>query len=115
MSWNLVIIKPHSPHARLAPMGPLRKISKMLSATFPGLEWPTESRCELNVERGFSIDLEVISGIVCSFYTRGGYDHLKLFAKLCKKNGWIMGDCQEGEEVDLDDPYGWYDKRYPQS
>jgi hypothetical protein len=115
MSWNLLILKPGSPHATVVPMAPLRKVSKMLNTMFPGLEWPTESRCELNVDRGFSIELRVISGIVCSLYTSGGYDHLKLFAKLCKKNGWELSDCQEGECIDLDDPYGWYEKKHPKS
>jgi hypothetical protein len=115
MSWNLLIYKAASPDSEFLPMGSLEQVSKALSSTFPGLEWPADSRCELNIDRGFSILIDTKGGPVHCLYTNGGYDHLKLFATLCKANGWFIGDCQTGECVDLDDPYRWYEKTSTQS
>ena len=79
-----------------------------MNAAFPNLEWPRPTECELNVERGFSIEWTLEGLEVKDGYTNGGYDHLKQLAELCKKQGWSLADAQEGEDIDLDDPYASY-------
>ena len=49
--------------------------------------------------------------LVSDIYTRGGYNHLRPLADLCRREGWRLGDAQEGEDVDLDDPYRSYEQR----
>ncbi|MDF1816819.1 MAG: hypothetical protein P1V20_31745 [Verrucomicrobiales bacterium] len=38
-------------------------------------------------------------------WSHGGFYHLQQFADICKANGWVLGDAQEGAEFDLGDPY----------
>jgi hypothetical protein len=115
MSWNLLILKAGKNYSDWLPlpMGSLADVTRTLTTAFPNLEWRSELLCELNVNLGFRIELEVKGGQVRSLFTSGGFNHLSELAAICKNHGWEIGDCQEGESIDLDDPYGWYDKKWP--
>jgi hypothetical protein len=104
MSWNLLIYRAGQDE-EMASLGTLASVTKAFTAVFPGLEWPTPKDCELNIEGGFTIEWTVAAGEVRDGYTCGGFQHLKEFAALCKKEGWRIADAQEGEDLDLDDPY----------
>jgi hypothetical protein len=65
----------------------------------------------LEVDGGFIAKLTVEKDMVADIYTRGGYNHLKPLVTLCLREGWHLGDAQEGEDVDLQDPYRWYEER----
>jgi len=107
MSWNLLIYRAGKDE-EMASLGSLASVSKALGETFPGLEWPTPRGCELNIEGGFTIEWTVSGGAVCDGYTCGGFHHLRQLATLCKQQGWRIADAQEGEDLDLDDPYASY-------
>lgn len=76
----------------------------------PSLEWESSSEAVLPVERGFSFELNVEGDAVQDIYTNGGYDHLRELAALCKREGWRIADAQEGEDIDLDNPYAGYEE-----
>ncbi len=111
MSWNLLIYRPGATSQTTEPLGALGEVKAKLSATFPGLAWDSPTECGLKVEGDFLADLTVEDDLVSDIYTRGGYNHLKPLANLCRREGWRLGDAQEGEDVDLDDPYRWYEQR----
>ena len=109
MSWNLLIYHPDPVTGAPLPLGSPAEVTALLDATFSGLRWRSPQDCELSVDGGFSISLTVEVGGVSDLYTRGGYNHLREFAGLCRQHGWHIMDAQEGEELDLDDPYSTYD------
>ena len=111
MSWNLIIYRPGASNESTLPLGALDTITEKLNAAFPGLVWDSVTECSLKVEGGFAGELTVEDDLVSDIYTRGGYNHLKPLAALCQREGWRLGDAQEGEDVDLRDPYQWYEHR----
>ncbi len=116
MSWNLFIYKvdpnadPDTDPAEeeTLPLGSPGEVAAALNAAFPGLRWPKEEECELPADNGFIIELNIEDGVVSDLYTHGGYDHLRQLAGLCIQHGWCMADAQEGEDIDLHDPYATY-------
>jgi len=111
MSWNLLIYRPGTSNQTTNPLGPLDAVTEKLNASFPGLVWDSPKECGLKVDGGFLAELTVEDDVVSDIYTRGGYNHLKPLAALCQREGWRLGDAQEGEDVDLHDPYRWYEER----
>jgi len=107
MSWNLLIYRPGE-NEEAAPLGSLASVTNALNEVFPDLKWPTPTECEMNVEGGFSITWTAERDEVRDGYTNGGYKHLRELAALCKREGWSIADAQEGEQIDLDDPYASY-------
>ena len=108
MSWNLLIHK--TADNELYPLGPYDKVRDALNEEFPHLIWSSESKCSLNVDRGFDLELELFNGIVLSITTNGGYDHLIQFARLASEYGWDILDFQSGVNLDLASPYSACDK-----
>lgn len=104
MSWNLLIYRAGEDE-EMTPLGSLAAVTNALNGAFRDLAWPTPTECELNVEGGFSLAWTVEEDAVRDGYTEGGYNHLQQLAALCKQQGWSLADAQEGEEIDLDDPY----------
>lgn len=82
MSWNILIYKESG-----EPLGDLASVTKKFSSIFRELEWNSAVEAELPVDRGFILELTVKHDMVQDIYTNGGYDHLKDFARLCKKQG----------------------------
>jgi len=111
VSWNLLIYRPGANNETTNPLGPLSAVTEKLNASFPGLVWDSPTECSLEVDAGFLVELTVENDVVTDIYTRGGYNHLKPLAALCHREGWRLGDAQEGEDVDLHDPYQWYEQR----
>jgi hypothetical protein len=111
MSWNLLIYRPGATGKKTDPLGPMDVVKEKLNAAFLGLAWDSPPECGLKVEGGFLAELSVENNLVSDIYMSGGYNHLKPLASLCQREGWHLGDAQEGEDVDLDDPYGWYEGR----
>jgi hypothetical protein len=107
MSWNLLIYRLGEDEQPVS-LGSLASVTQAMNGAFRGLEWPTPTECEMNVEGGFSITWRIEGGEVCDGYTNGGYNHLKELAALCKQKSWRIGDAQEGEDINLDDPYASY-------
>jgi hypothetical protein len=110
MSWNLLIYKPGAGEGEQAPMGTIESVTNALNAAFPALQWDSATECILPVDKGFAISLTLTTedNAVSDLYTRGGYYHLKPLAALCKGQGWRIADAQEGEDLNLDDPYASY-------
>src|ERR1044072_1401873 len=104
MSWNLLIYR-SGEDEKMASLGSLASVTSALNGAFPELKWSKPTECEMNVEGGFSIAWTVEEGAVRDGYTSGGFNHLKELAALCKKEGWRIADAQEGEDINLDDPY----------
>jgi len=111
MSWNLIIYRPGKTPEQLEPLGEFNAVKTAFSAAFLGLEWESPKEATLPVDGGFQLEFTEEDGIVQDVYTHGGYNHIRQFAALCKRNGWRMADAQEGEDVDLEDPQKWYDER----
>ena len=111
MAWNLLIYRPGASNETTDPLGPLDRITAKLNDTFPGLVWDSPTECSLNIEGGFVAELTLEDDMVSDIYTRGGYNHLEPLAALCRRERWRLGDAQEGQDVDLNDPYRWYGER----
>jgi len=111
MSWNLLIYKPGKTEQTAEPLGPIDAVTAAFNSAFPALHWVGATEASLLVDGGFAFELAVEGGTVQDVYTNGGYNHLRDFAALCKREGWRIADAQEGEDVDLDDPYRWYEER----
>jgi len=108
MSWNLIIGKYGGSPQEGAPLGNVETVTGIFRAAFPDLLWSSPLESSLEVYRGFRLDFYEKNGIVEFVSTSGGYDHLYRFADICKSEGWYIADCQEDEELDLDDPYQFY-------
>ena len=101
MSWNVLIYKEDQ-----SPLGPLDEVRSALSDEFVDLEWNGPDECALVADGGFILELE--DDPVKSIWSRGGFNHLSELARVCKKQGWMIADAQEAEDLDLDDPYSLY-------
>lgn len=110
MSWNLLIYKQGDTPQQIGPIGDLDAVTDAFNAAFIGLEWESPTEAVLPVDGGFRLELTEADGMVESVYTHGGFNHIRQFAALCKREGWRMADAQEGEDVDLDDPLKWYEQ-----
>jgi len=104
MSWNLLIYR-QGESEEMLPLGSLAAVTAAMNTAFPDLEWLSPDECALKVDRGFIIEWKLQGDDVQDGYTNGGFDHLKQLAALCKQEGWRIADAQEGEDIDLDDPY----------
>ena len=111
MSWNLLIYKPGRSDQSGEPLSALEAVTAAFNGAFPNLHWYSPTAAALLVDGGFDLELAVEQGAVQDVYTNGGYNHLREFAALCKQEGWRIADAQEAEDVDLQDPYGWYGRR----
>lgn len=111
MSWNLLIYKPGEDGEELEPLGTLPEVSGVLNNAFPALEWDSSAEAVLPLNGGFRLELSVENGVVKDIYTSGGFNHMNELVALCKQQGWRIADAQEGEDVDLEDPYKWYKER----
>lgn len=111
MSWNLLIYKPGDTSDTFAPLGNIDAVTQAFTAAFVGLEWASPTEAALPVDGGFRLELTAEGGTVRDVYTDGGFNHIRQFAALCKREGWRMADAGEGEDVDLDDPQRWYEER----
>lgn len=111
MSWNLVIYKPGATPQESEPLGDLDAVTAAFSTAFAGLEWDSPTEAALPVHGGFRLEFTNENGTVQDVCTDGGFNHIRLFAALCKREGWRIFDGQEGEDVDLDDPEKWYEER----
>ncbi|MGC3989858.1 MAG: hypothetical protein QM796_09315 [Chthoniobacteraceae bacterium] len=105
MSWNLLV------HNDGEGLGEIADVTRKFDGAFRGLEWESLTEAALPVEGGFRLELTTEDETVQDIYTHGGFNHIKELAALCKREGWHLGDMQEGEDIDLDDPQGWYDER----
>jgi hypothetical protein len=104
MSWNLLI------HNEGEPLGEITEVARKFGEAFHGLEWESPTEAALPVDGGFRLELTADGGMVQDIYTHGGFNHIRQFAALCKREGWHMADAQEGVDVDLNDPEKWYDE-----
>jgi hypothetical protein len=104
MSWNLIIYKPGDTPQQNQPLGDLDAVTEAFNSAFIALEWESPTEAALPVDGGFRLEFTEDDGTVRDVYTNGGFNHIKQFAALCKREGWHMADAQEGEDVDLDDP-----------
>lgn len=111
MSWNLVIYKTSGMPQQVVPLGDLDRVTDALNGAFINLEWESRTSASLPVENGFRVNLTLQGRTVHDIHTDGGFNHLREFAGLCKREGWRMADAQEGEDVDLGDPQRWYRER----
>jgi hypothetical protein len=113
MSRNLIIYKTGPMSQEREPLGDLGRVTDALNGAFIDLEWqsPVAAALPVDVEGGFQVKLTVQGGRVHDIYTDAGVNHIRQFAGLCKRQGWRMADAQAGEDVDLDDPQGWYEGR----
>jgi hypothetical protein len=111
MSWNLIIYKPGDRPQQNPPLGKLDAVTEAFNAAFIALEWESPTEAALPVDGGFRLELTVEGATVQDVYTHGGFNHIRQFAALCKREGWRMADAQEGEDVDLDDPQRWMEER----
>jgi len=111
MSWNLIIYKPGDTPQQNQPLGDLESVTEAFTAAFIGLEWESPTEAALPVDGGFRLEFTEEAGMVHDVYTHGGFNHIRQFAALCKREGWRMADAQEGEDVDLDDPQKWFEER----
>lgn len=111
MSWNLIIYNPGTTPQQNRPLGSLDSVKSIFSSSFAGLEWESPMEAAFPVEGGFRLELTVQDGSVLDVSTHGGFNQLRQFAELCKREGWRMADAQEGEDVDLDDPLRWMEER----
>ena len=110
MSWNLLIYKPGETTQNNEPLGELDAVTAAFTAAFIGLEWESPTEAALPVDGGFRLELTEEDGTVQDVYTHGGFNHVRQFAALCKREGWRMADAQEGEDVDFDDPQKWFEE-----
>ena len=111
MSWNLLIAS-YTPENQCRPLGSYESVRDALDSAFPELVWESRTECALRIDYGFMISMQVRdNGLIENLWTTGGYRHLREFTALCRERGWQIFDAQEGAEVDLDDPYGWYERR----
>ena len=113
VSWNLLVYKLGNDEGEQAPMGTVESVSAALNGAFPALQWDSATECILPVDKGFALSLTVEDESVTDLYSRGGYYHLKPLATLCKQQGWRIADAQEGEDINLDDPYEAYGGEEP--
>jgi hypothetical protein len=111
MSWNLLIYKNGPTPQKAESLGDIGAVTKALNEEFPTLVWESSTEAELPVHRGFSLSLREEGAAVQDIYTNGGFDQIVQLAALCKRMGWSLADAQEGEDVDLNDPQGWYQER----
>ena len=111
MSWNLIIYKPGTTPQQNAPLGDLDAVTDAFNAAFITLDWETATEAVFPVEGGFHLELTVEGRMVQDVYTTGGFNHIRQFAALCKREGWRMADAQEGEDVDLENPERWFEER----
>ena len=105
MSWNLLI------HNDGEPLGDIGDVTRKFAGAFYGLLWESPTEAVLPVDGGFRLELKLKEGVVQDIWTNGGFHHIKELAVLCKHEGWLIADAQEGEDIDLDDPLRWYDER----
>ena len=92
-------------------LGSVGAVHAAFDAVFIGLEWESPAEAVLPTYGGFRLELDEKHGSVQDVYTHGGLNHIKQFAEVCKREGWRLGDTEEGEDVDLDDPQRWYEQR----
>jgi len=111
MSWNLIIYKPGDTPEQNQTLGDLASVAQALTSVFTGLEWESPTEALLPVDGGIRFVLTEENGSIQDIYTHGGFNQITQLAALCKRKGWRIGDAQEGEDVDLDDPQRWYKKR----
>jgi hypothetical protein len=111
MSWNLIIYKTGNTSQQVEPLGNLNRVTDALNAAFIDLEWESPIAAALPVEGGFRVNLAVRDRTVQEVYVDGGFNHIRQFAGLCKREGWRMSDVQEGMDVHLDDPQRRYKER----
>jgi hypothetical protein len=111
MSWNLIIYKTGNTSQQVEPLGNLNRVTDALNAAFIDLEWESPIAAALPVEGGFRMNLAVQDRTVQEVYVDGGFNHIRQFAGLCKREGWRMSDVQEGMDVHLDDPQRRYKER----
>ena len=110
MSWNLIIYKPGKTPKENEPLGDLDSVTGAFNAAFIALDWESPTQAKLPVDGGFRLELTEKDGTVADVFTHGGFNHIRQFAALCKREGWRMADAQEGEDVDLEDPESWFEQ-----
>jgi hypothetical protein len=110
MSWNLLIYRIGATEQTEEPLGDLEAVTAAFNGAFEGLEWNSPTEAALPVDGGFILELAVGRHSVQNIYTKGGYNHLKELAALCKREGWRMADAQEGADIDLANPYSGYEQ-----
>jgi hypothetical protein len=111
MSRKLIIYKTGRTPEEIAPLGDLGRVTDALNGAFINLEWESRTAAALPAEGGFRVNLSMRGVTVQDIHTDGGFNHLREFAGLCKRQGWRMADAQEGEDVDLNDPQRWHRQR----
>ena len=111
MSRKLIIYKTGRTPEEIVPLGDLGRVTDALNGAFINLEWESRTAAALPAEGGFRVILTMRGATVQDIHTDGGFNHLREFAGLCKRQGWRMADAQEGEDVDLNDPQRWQRQR----
>ncbi len=88
-------------------------VTNHMNAAFLGITWEsaTEAKC---AEKNFSLVLGVEKGLVQQVVLAVGKMRVKSLAAICKKEGWRLEDpdVEVEEDVDLDDPEGWWMKMH---
>ncbi len=120
MSWDLSVDAPSGS------MGTPEEVRKKIADVFSFVDWSDPSMGVVQ-EAGYTLEFSfddfedeedegeaaaagapVAGFMIC---VRGGGEPLLKIVKLCKANGWSLGDTGSGEEIDLDNPsnQGWKD------
>lgn len=108
-SWYLYLLKGGPDKKTKEPLGDVATITKHMSVALPNITWAsaTEAAC---ADRQFSLELCVENGLVQRVILKIGKMKIKALAKVCKTEGWRLEDpdVEVDEDVDLDDPEGWW-------
>src|SRR4051812_2540922 len=90
MSWNLIIYKPGETPEETEALGDIGAVKEAFNASFPTLKWASATEAAIEAEGGFRLELSEEDGRVQDVYTHGGFNHIRQFAALCKREGWRM-------------------------
>lgn len=111
-NWYLTIYNAGPAAKTKKPLGDVATVTRHLNNAFPDIQWKssTEAGCP---SKDFSLELGVQKDSVQSVTMKMGRMRLKGLAEICKREGWRLEDpdVETEEDVDLDDPEGWYFKQ----
>jgi len=111
--WYLIIRKGGPSAKTQKPLGDVAGVASHLNKAFPGLKWKSSSEA-VRPDKDFSLELGVLKGFVQQVTMGVGRMPLKALTEICKREGWRLEDpdVETTEDVDLDDPEGWFFKQH---
>jgi hypothetical protein len=112
-NWYLYILKGGPDKKTKKPLGDAATVKRHMNAAFPGITWQSETEANFPDKR-FTLQLGVEKGLVLQVVVGVGKMRVNALASLCKKEGWRLEDpdVEAQEDVDLDDPEGWWMKMH---